>query len=157
MDQQIRPWKLAVDRFWSSTAPDHREMARLVAEIAGASADETLRQAASQALPSLRNAAAKSAGRGAIEIARRRLSIVRDVLHTLAAPRFGKRGVLPKVLTAEEHDRQMLDLPFGRRLAAAEIHQAYKRAAKTRHPDGGGNAKEFLALSAARDALMKRK
>jgi len=157
MDQQIRQWKLAVDRFWSSATSDHREMARLVAEIAGNSADETLRQAASQALPSWRNAAAKSADRSAKEFARRRLSIVRDVLHTLAAPRFGKRGVAPTALTPEEYHRQTLGLPFGRRLAGAEIHQAFKRAAKTKHPDGGGNAKEFLALSAARDALMKAK
>jgi hypothetical protein len=157
MDQQLRQWKVAVDRFWSQAIPEYREVARLVAEIAGSGADDTLRHAASQALPSLRNAAAKSAGCHEKEIGRRRLSIVRDALHTLAAPRFGKRGVTPKALTAEEQYRQVLDLPFGRRLAAAEIHQAYKRAAKTRHPDGGGNAREFLALSAARDALMKRK
>ena len=157
MDQQIRQWKFALDRFWSSAVPDHREIARLVAEIAGTSADETLRQAASQALPSLRNAAAKSADRGTKEVARRRLSLVRDALHTMVAPRFGKRGVPPKAMTPEEHHRQTLGLPFGRRLAGAEIHQAYKRAAKSRHPDGGGNATEFLALSEARDALMKGK
>ena len=50
----------------------------------------------------------------------------------------------------------MLGLPLGRRLAAAEIHQAYKHAAKTMHPDGGGNEREFRELSAARDALMKQ-
>jgi curved DNA-binding protein CbpA len=48
-------------------------------------------------------------------------------------------------------------LPLGRRLARAEIHRAYKRAAKTAHPDVGGNARDFLALSAAREALMKEK
>jgi len=114
MDQQIRQWKFDLDRFWSSASPDHRGIAQLVAEIAGTSADETLRQAASQALPSLRNAAAKSAGRSVTEVARRRLSIVRDALHTLVAPRFGKRGVPPKALTPEEHHRQTLGLPFGR-------------------------------------------
>jgi curved DNA-binding protein CbpA len=51
----------------------------------------------------------------------------------------------------------MLGLPLGRRLAAAEIHQAYKRAAKTAHPDSGGNGQEFRELSAARDALMKER
>jgi hypothetical protein len=155
MDQQIRQWKHAVDRFWLSATPDHREMARLVAEIAGTSADETLRRAASQALLTLRNAAAKSADRSAKETARRRLSIVRDVLHMLAAPQFGKRGIAPKELTPEERYRQMLDLPLGRHLAGTEIHQAYKRAAKTMHPDGGGNAGQFQELAAARDALMK--
>jgi hypothetical protein len=155
MDQQIRQWKHAIDRFWLSATPDHREMARLVAEIAGSSGDETLRQAASQVLPSLRNATAKSADRSAKEMARRRLRIVRDVLHSLTAPQFGKRGIAPRVLTPEEHHRQVLGLPFGRQLAGAEIHEAYKRAAKTMHPDGGGNARQFQELAAARDALMK--
>jgi hypothetical protein len=155
MDQQIRQWKHAIDRFWLSATPDHREMARLVAEIAAGSAEETLRQAAAQALPSLRNASLTTADHRAREVARRRLSLIRDVLHTLTAPRFGKRGLAPKTLTPEERYRQMLGLPFGVRLAATEIHQAYKRAAKTMHPDGGGNARQFQELAAARDALMK--
>ena len=38
---------------------------------------------------------------------------------------------------------------------ATEIHRAFKRAAKTAHPDGGGSQRAFLELAAARDALMK--
>ncbi len=148
MDQQLTAWKSAIERFWSAATPDYREVARLAAEIAAVSADETLRQAAAQALPSLRNASLTSADHRAREVARRRLSLVRDVLHTLTAPRFGKRGLAPKTLTPEEHYRQMLGLPFGVRLAATEM-------AKTMHPDGGGNEREFRELSAARDALMK--
>ena len=85
----------------------------------------------------------------------RRLGIVADALHTLSAPRFGRRGLTPKALTEEERHRQLLGLPFGRRLAATEVHQAFKRAAKTVHPDGGGNGAAFLELAAARDALIK--
>ena len=155
MDRPFKSWKVAIDRFWSASSGDWREIARLAAEIAANSTDETLRRAAMQALPSLRSASLKSADRSAREIARRRLSIVRDVLHTLTAPRFGKRGIAPKLPMPEAHYRQMLGLPLDRRLAAAEIHQAYKRAAKTVHPDGGGNAQQFRELSAARDALMK--
>ena len=44
---------------------------------------------------------------------------------------------------------------IGGRLARAEIHQAYKRAANIMHPDGGGDAQSFCELAAARDALMK--
>jgi curved DNA-binding protein CbpA len=51
----------------------------------------------------------------------------------------------------------MLGLPLDRRLSGPEIHQAYKRAAKRAHPDAGGNARDFLELSAARDALMKER
>ena len=50
---------------------------------------------------------------------------------------------------------RVLGLPFGRHLAVTEIQQAFKRAAKTMHPDGGGNGAAFLELAAARDALIK--
>lgn len=154
MDRRFKSWKLSVDRLCSTTEMDYREAARVVAEIAGHGSESSLRQVAAQALPSLRNAMLKGADRGARDLARRRLSFVKDALHVLTAPRFGKRGTAP-ALTPQEHYRQMLGLPLGRRLAAAEIHQAFKRAAKTAHPDGGGNGQEFRELSAARDALMK--
>ena len=87
----------------------------------------------------------------------RRLGVIGDVLHALGTQRFGKRGIDPKPLAPGERYRQMLGLPLGRRLTGPEIHQAYKRAAKTAHPDAGGNARDFLELSAARDALMKER
>jgi hypothetical protein len=148
MEQQFREWKRSIDRFWSAAAPDYLDVEKLTAEIAHSSEDVVLRRAAAQAMPSLRSATLKKAGQSSKDLARRRLSIVRDSLHALTAP---------KLLTSEERHRQLLGLPLGRRLAGAEIHQAYKRAAKTAHPDGGGNAREFHELSAARDALMKER
>ncbi|WP_166298670.1 hypothetical protein [Bradyrhizobium sp. 2S1] len=155
MDPHIRHWKVAIERFCAAPDPDYREMARMIAEIAATDLDETLRHAAAQVLPILRQAALKSADRRTRSMALRRLGIVSDALHTLSAPRFGRRGLTPKVLTQEERYRQLLGLPFGRPLAANEIHQAFKRAAKTVHPDGGGNGPAFLELAAARDALIK--
>ena len=114
-----------------------------------------MRQAATQALPSLRNASVRWADGGARVVARRRLGVVLEVLNSLTAPRFGRRGGEVKPLTPDERYRQLLGLPFGRYLAATEIHRAFKRAAKTAHPDGGGSQHAFLELSAARDALMK--
>jgi hypothetical protein len=158
MNRQLGEWKINLERIWSAAAPDYREAARLVADIARGSDEAALREAATQALPSLRNASLKGADRGAKELARRRLSVMRDALHMLTAPRFGKRGGAgPRPLAPEERHRQLLGLPFGRRLSSAEIAQGYKRAAKTVHPDGGGNAREFQELSAARDALMKQR
>jgi hypothetical protein len=158
MDRQLREWKLAVERIWFADAPDYGEAARLAADIAGASEEAILRQAATQALPILRNAAApENADRSIQDAARRRLGVIREVLHALTAPRFGKRETGAKSLTSEERYRQMLGLPLGRRLSGAEIHQAYKRVAKRAHPDGGGSAREFLELSAAREALMKER
>jgi hypothetical protein len=79
-----------------------------------------------------------------------------DVLHVLTLPRFGKRESPDRVLTPEEHHRRLLGLPLDRRLFGAEINAAFKHAAKTVHPDAGGSERDFLALSQARDALMKR-
>ena len=116
-----------------------------------------LRQAAAQALPILRSASEGNADHIVQDAARRRLGVVREALHELTTPRFGKRQTAVKVLTPGECYRQLLGLPLGPRLSRAEIHRAWKRVAKTAHPDAGGSAREFLELSAARDALMKER
>ena len=132
MDARLKEWKLGVDRLWSAAAPDYAQAARLAAEIAR-SDEPRLAATAAQAVPSLRSASLRDSDRGAKALARRRLGTVRDVLHALTAPRFGKRGTgLP---TPEEHYRRLLGLPLGRRLFGPEINQAYKRAAKTAHPE----------------------
>lgn len=157
MDSKLREWQLDIERIMSAAVPDWREAARLADAMARVSSEVILRHAASQALPILRHAAAEAADPGIADAARRRLGIVREVLHTLTTPRFGRRDIPVKTLTPEERYRQLLGLPLDRRLAAAEIHRAWKRAAKTAHPDAGGSAVEFQALSAAREALMKER
>jgi hypothetical protein len=157
MDRQLIEWKLGIERLWPAAALDYRAAERLAAEISTGSADAQLRQAATQALPSLRNASLENADRSTQDEARRRLGAVRDILQALDDSGFGRRGVAPKPLTPEQRYREMLGLPLGRRLARAEIHRAYKRAAKQAHPDVGGNAQDFLALTAAQEALMKEK
>jgi curved DNA-binding protein CbpA len=42
-------------------------------------------------------------------------------------------------------------------LSGVEIHEAYKRIAKTAHPDAGGSEQEFQEICAAQDALMKER
>ena len=153
MDRHIGEWKHAVDRFWQAEGPDWTEVAHVVAAIATCSEEPDLRHAATQAQPSIRNAAANPQDHMTRVVARRRLGVLRDVLHELTAPKFGRRGT-EKTLTPEERYREMLGLPLGVRLAATEIHQAFRRTAKRLHPDAGGDAHAFLALSAARDALM---
>ena len=158
MDKHLDAWKFDLDRLWSAPAPDYGEAVRVTAAIAAEeSAQAILRQAAMQALPILRSAAAENADRTTTNAARRRLGVIRDVLHNLATPQFGQRQAPLKALAPAERYRQLLGLPLGRRLTSAEIHRAYKRAAKTAHPDAGGSAPEFLALSAAREALMKER
>ena len=155
MDSKLREWQLEVERIWQAPAPDWREAARLADVMARTGAEMMLRQAATQALPILRHAALETADPGIADAARRRLGIVREVLHTLTTPRFGRREIPARRLTPEECHRHLLGLPLDRRLTPAEIHRAYKRAAKSAHPDAGGSAQAFQALSAAREALMK--
>jgi hypothetical protein len=152
MDAPLKQWKHDVDRLWSAAVPDYAQASRLAAELAR-SDEPRLASAAAQALPSLRSATLRAADRSAKALAHRRLGAVRDVLHELSVPRFGKRAAgLP---TPEEHHRRLLGLPLDRRLFGSEIKEAYKRAAKSSHPDAGGSEREFLELSRARDALMK--
>jgi hypothetical protein len=155
MDQQLRDWKFEVDRLFAADTPDWHEVVRVVTSIAGAGENPTLRLAAMQSMPSMRNATSRWADAEARLVARRRLAIVLEVLNTLTTPQFGRRGSATKPLTPDERYRQLLGLPFGRHLPATEIHRAFKRAAKTAHPDGGGSQRAFLELAAARDALMK--
>jgi hypothetical protein len=157
MDRKLSEWKLGVDRIWLAATPDYAAALRIVAEIADAREETLLRQAAKQALPSLRNASPGNVDGNTRDAARRRLRVVHEVLHTLASPRFGRREASVKVPTLEERYRQLLELPLDRRLSAAEIHRAYKHIAKRAHPDVGGSAGEFLELAAAREALMKQK
>jgi hypothetical protein len=149
----VGEWKHAVDRFWQAEGPDWTEVAHVIAAIAAASEEPDLRHAATQAQPSIRNAASNPQDHMTRVVARRRLGVIRDVLHDLTTPQFGRRGA-EKTLTADERYREMLGLPLGGQLAATQIHQAFRRTAKRMHPDAGGDAHAFLALSAARDALM---
>jgi hypothetical protein len=155
MDSKLREWQLDIERIRSAAAPDWREAARLADAMARTSGEVILRQAAAQALPILRRAAIETADPGIADAARRRLGILREVMHTLTTPKFGRRDIPVRLLTPEERHRQVLGLPFDRRLTLSEIQRAYKRVAKSAHPDVGGSAQEFLALSAAREALMK--
>src|SRR2546429_3592503 len=115
MDRQLSEWKLGVERICSAAAPDYAEAARLAADIARASKEAILRQAATQALPILRNASANNADPITKDAARRRLGGISDVLHTLGTQQFGKRQTDPKPLALPEPYRQMLRLPPGPR------------------------------------------
>ncbi len=157
METRIAEFKFEIERIWSAHVPDYGEAVRLAQHIAGASDEEILRQAASQALPILRAAAQEDADHITRDAARRRLGVIRDVLITLATPQFGKRQIAVKLTTPEERYRQLLGLPLGRRLSETEIHRAYKRVAKRAHPDAGGNVEAFLQISAAHDALLKER
>jgi hypothetical protein len=144
MMERLESWKLALERLRSAEAADWNEAGRLVVEIARMSTDVTLRQAADQALPVLRQAADND-DHGVTLAAQRRVGVILDVVHGLTAPRFGRRNGAPKKLSSEDLAVQ---------LTCDDINQAYRRAAKGKHPDQGGSAQAFIDLAAARDILI---
>lgn len=153
MMERLDSWKLALERLRSAQSADWAEAGRLVTEIARMSVDLTLRQAAEQALPVLRQAVDND-DHSVTLAAQRRLGVVLDVVHELTAPRFGRRNAMPKKLSREDRARKMLGLPLAVQLTCEDINQAYRRAAKDRHPDHGGSADAFIDLAAARDLLI---
>src|SRR5260221_2508731 len=112
MDGKLREWQLDIERIWLAAAPDWHEAARLAEVMARISGEVILRQAAAQALPILRRAAFETADPGITEAAQRRLGIIREVLHVLTTPRFGRRDIPLRQLTPEERHRQLLGLPL---------------------------------------------
>jgi hypothetical protein len=152
MMERLDSWKLALERLRSAHAPDWAEAGRLVAEIVRMSSDVTLRQAAEQALPVLRQAPDNDGG--VTLAAQRRLGVVLEVVHDLIAPRFGRRNAMPKQMSREDRARKVLGLPLAVQLTCEDINQAYRRAAKGMHPDRGGSAQGFIDLAAARDLLI---
>lgn len=153
MMERLDSWKLALERLRSAHAPDWAEAGRLVAEIVRMSSDVTLRQAAEQTLPVLRQAADND-DHGVTLAAQRRLGVVLEVVHDLTAPRFGRRNAMPKQMSREDRARKVLGLPLAVQLTCEDINQAYRRAAKGMHPDRGGSAQGFIDLAAARDLLI---
>lgn len=153
MMERLETWKLALERVRSAQSADWAEAGRLVAEIARMSSDVTLRQAAEQALPVLRQAVDNDDHSVALA-AQRRVGVVLEVIHDLTAPRFGRRNAKPKKLSSEDRARKMLGLPLAVQLTCEDINRAYRRAAKGMHPDHGGSAQAFMDLAAARDVLI---
>jgi len=153
LDSRLDSWKPALERLRSAPSADWAEAGRLVAEIARMSPDTTLRQAAEQALPVLRQAVDND-DHSVTLAAQRRLGVVLDVVHDLTAPRFGRRNATPKQLSSEDRARKVLGLPLSVQLTCEDINRAYRRAAKGMHPDRGGSAQAFIDLAAARDVLI---
>ncbi|UPK37524.1 J domain-containing protein [Bradyrhizobium sp. 186] len=153
MMERLESWKLALERLRSAESADWAEAGRVVAEIVRMSTDATLRQAAGQALPVLRQAVDND-DRSVTLAAQRRICVILEVIHDLTAPRFGRRNAMPKKLSGEDRARRMLGLPLAVQLTCDDINQAYRRAAKGKHPDQGGSAQAFIDLAAARDILI---
>jgi hypothetical protein len=56
----------------------------------------------------------------------------------------------------EQEHREVLHLPMEGALEPAEINAAFRRLAKTAHPDAGGSDEDYRRIADARDALLER-
>lgn len=52
--------------------------------------------------------------------------------------------------------REVLNLPMEGGLEASQINAAFRRQAKTAHPDAGGTDEHYRRIAAARDALLRQ-
>lgn len=56
---------------------------------------------------------------------------------------------------SEKKHRQLLELPVEGELEETQIKTAYRRMAKTAHPDVGGSHELFVKITEARDTLLE--
>ena len=66
-----------------------------------------------------------------------------------------RRAALMRRDFDEEELRETLDLPLTGALKASDINAAFRRLAKTAHPDAGGTNEEYHRISEARDVLIE--
>lgn len=62
---------------------------------------------------------------------------------------------LPDFDDDREH-REVLNLPMEGALEPSEINAAFRRQAKTAHPDAGGSDEHYRRIAEARDALLEQ-
>ncbi|MGJ4891255.1 J domain-containing protein [Bradyrhizobium sp. HKCCYLS3077] len=70
--------------------------------------------------------------------------------------RAARRTLLDQLSRDDEDDafRTILGLPPQGRLAASDINAAFRRLAKSAHPDAGGSNDMYRRISEAREALL---
>lgn len=69
-----------------------------------------------------------------------------------------QRRAALKILLRDDDDaaaRELLNLPDEGALTTQEIQSAFRKAAKSAHPDVGGHHDDYIRLTEARDALLK--
>lgn len=62
----------------------------------------------------------------------------------------------PEPGDGDKAHREVLDLPDEGALEPSQINSAFRRLAKTAHPDAGGSNAHYRRIAEARDALLKR-
>jgi hypothetical protein len=68
--------------------------------------------------------------------------------------RYNKKKHSESKLTSQKEHRELLCLPLDGVLEAVQIKTAFRKLAKTAHPDVGGSHENFVLISRARDILL---
>jgi hypothetical protein len=66
-----------------------------------------------------------------------------------------RRAFLSHLDFDDSEHREVLNLPMEGVLEASQITAAFRRLAKTAHPDAGGSNEHYRAITEARDALLE--
>jgi hypothetical protein len=66
-----------------------------------------------------------------------------------------RRAAMKRGAFDEDELRETLNLPLEGALKPSEINAAFRRLAKTAHPDAGGTNEEYHRITEARDALLE--
>jgi hypothetical protein len=66
-----------------------------------------------------------------------------------------RRAAMLRQQYDDQEHREILHLPMEGDLTPSEINAAFRRLAKTAHPDAGGTDEDYRRISEARDALVE--
>jgi hypothetical protein len=80
----------------------------------------------------------------------------RDKLRFKASERLWSLALRTNGPDTDSAHRARLELPPWGELTAAQINAAFRRLAKTAHPDTGGQHDDYIRLTESRDALLER-
>jgi hypothetical protein len=141
----------ALDRILATSPADLISALRICLEISRTEQDSPLGVQAWRAHGALRRAQSDKASELSIRAAVRELEAVKLAILEAQRKPFGKIRTGAS-LTSE---RRLLGLPQAGSLNAKEINSAFRNAAHYAHPDHGGSDDRFVALLAARDALLR--
>jgi hypothetical protein len=89
-------------------------------------------------------------------MSRRQWKQDRDKLRFEARERLWSLALHANAPDGDSAHRARLELPPWGALTAAQINAAFRRLAKTAHPDTGGQNDDYIRLTEARDALLER-
>jgi hypothetical protein len=79
-----------------------------------------------------------------------------DQVHLRREAQEKRRAYLFRLEFDENEHRETLDLPMEGTLELAQINAAFRKLAKTAHPDAGGTNERYRSITEARDALLEQ-